>query len=185
MRWEALFDDMAAQLDQWESRELAGEAAERVRAERAKVQLVQRLLAHRGEVILTVAGAAVQGLVEDAAPQWLLLSAGAREVLIPVAAIDGVTGLTRQAAPEAGVVLRRLGLGHAVRAVARDRSEVQVSQVSGGVLTGTIDRVGADHFDLACHQPGQWRRVGNVNSIVTVPFTQVAQIWRATTGVER
>jgi hypothetical protein len=58
-----------------------------------------------------------------------------------------VAGLGTRAA-ELTEVERRLGLGHALRALARDRARVVVSTLSGDV-TGIIGAVGADFIELS------------------------------------
>ena len=42
----------------------------------------------------------------------------------------------------------RLGLGSALRALARDRARVTVHLVDGSAVAGTIDRVGADFLEV-------------------------------------
>ena len=68
--------------------------------------------------------------------------------LVPLGAVTAIRGLTPHSAGEGGVVERRLTLGHALRALARDRVIVQIV-THGGELTGRVERVGADHLDLA------------------------------------
>ncbi len=173
MRWEALFDDLEAQLAQQEARELSAEISERVRAERARVSLAERLLSHLGRPLrLRLGSGELAGVVRDVAPAWLVLNDPSAQVLVPISAIVTVEGLGRAAALPPGKVLRSLGFGHALRALARDRAAVRV-QTSAGALHGTIDRVGADHLDLAQHEPGQYRRPGNVASVATVAFAHV------------
>jgi len=46
------------------------------------------------------------------------------------------------------------------------------------VLTGTIDRVGADFLEMAEHALDVARRAGNVAGVRTVPFTGLALIRR-------
>lgn len=150
MRWEALFADMEAQLDAARTADLVVEVAELTRAERATVSLFDRLRAARGEplTVRTHGGEQVTGVLRDAATQWILLDAQGRSSLVPLGAVTAVRGLTRHSAGAAGVVERRLTLGHALRALARDRAVVQVV-TDGGELTGRVERVGADHLDLA------------------------------------
>lgn len=176
MRWQLLFDDLEAQLDRQEFSDLAAEVAERVRAERATIGLAERLMAHGGlDLRLTLTDGEVSGRVIDVAPQWLLLEEGPAQVLVPTTALVAVRGLGRAVAPEPGVVLRRLGLGHALRALARDRTPVAVC-AAGSVLTGTIDRVGSDHLDLAVHAPGEPRRAGAVSAVLAVAFAQIQAV---------
>lgn len=173
MRWEALFDDLEAILVAHEARELESLVAEQVRAEQARVELSRRLLAHAGHrLTLWLATGEVEGVVVDVAPSWLMLHDGPTQVLVPYTAISAVQGLGREVAVEPGVVLRALSLGHALRALARDRAGVAV-HLPGRIAHGTIDRVGADHFDLALHEPGQWRRRESVRGVATVAFGAV------------
>lgn len=175
MRWESLFDDLEAQLRRDEAQNLASEVAERARAERARITLAQRLLAQEGALRVRVGSLEVVGQVADAAPQWIVLEEAAGSVLVPTAMIEWVEGLTRRAHDDSGKVLRRLGLGHALRALARDRAGVRVG-VGAAVLDGTIDRVGADHVDLARHERGEWRRARSVTAVLAIPFAQVCWV---------
>lgn len=150
MRWEALFEDMEAQLAAVRVAELRADVAELTRAERATVHLGDRVRSAVGQpvVLQLAAGEPVRGVVLDAAPEWVLLDTGGpRRALVPVGAVVAIGGLTAHAAPPAGTVERRLGLGHALRALARDRVVVRVRLVSGDVA-GRVERVGADHVDL-------------------------------------
>jgi uncharacterized protein YjeT (DUF2065 family) len=176
VRWLSLFDDLEAQLDREERAGLDSELAERVRAERAAVGLGDRLLAHHGaRLALTLAGGRVQGVVRDVAPQWVLVVEDRTPVLVPTAAVVTVSGLARAVAPEPGTVLRRLGISHVLRGLARDRAAVTV-HAGRDVLAGTIDRVGADHLDLALHDPGEARRPGAVSAVVAVAFAHLQQV---------
>ena len=149
MRWDDLFADMEAQLEAARRADLAVEVAERTRAERSTVELVDRLRAACGATVrvLTRGDVRVTGVLVDAAAQWIVLDERGRDVLVPVAAVVAVGGLTPHVAPAAGVVERRLSLGHALRALARDRAVLRVA-TEGGELVGRGGRVGADHLDL-------------------------------------
>lgn len=150
MRWEALFADMEAQLAAGRLAEVRADVAELARAERASVGLAARARASVGRQVrvLVAGGDAHAGELVDAAPEWLLLATSpVRQALVPLTAVAAADGLVAHAAPEAGAVESRLGLGHALRALARDRSLVRVD-AAGTELSGRIDRVGADHLDL-------------------------------------
>lgn len=163
MRWEMLFADLEGQLDAARSAAVRFDVAELTRAERARVHLVDRLRASVGrDVRVHVADptlhplGVIEGRLVDAAVEWFLLTAGAGvQVLVPVGAVRAVRGLTSQVAPDAGAVERRLGLGHVVRALARDRADVQVL-TDAGVLAGRVDAVGADHLELAVGGSSWW-----------------------------
>ena len=177
MRWQGLFDDLEAQFDAAQAAELAGEVAERTRRESALLRLVDRLRAAQGApVTLTLPGAAVlRGRLVDAGSDWLLVEeGGGREVLVPLGAVLGVTGLGgRTAAPDDSPVAKRLDLRWALRGLARSRTGVALGLVDGSLVTGTLDRVAADHLDLAEHGLGELRRAGTVRQVRLVPLTAV------------
>ncbi|GEA83473.1 hypothetical protein CWIS_00645 [Cellulomonas sp. A375-1] len=150
MRWEALFADLEAGLDAAAAQDLRDEVAELTRAERAQVRLADRLRASRATPLRLVLrdGQSVDGVVVDTAPQWVLLAPDpVRRALVPVPAVTAVVGLAPYAAPSAGEVERRLALGHALRALARDRTAVRVD-ADGVSVSGRLERVGADHVDV-------------------------------------
>ncbi|MEJ5866139.1 hypothetical protein WDV85_00120 [Pseudokineococcus sp. 5B2Z-1] len=169
MRWQRLFEDLEAQLEQEAAAELRAEVADRTRAEQADVWLADRLRAAGAlEVALHLRdGAVVAGRVDDAAPEWVVLAEARGQALVPLASVASVAGLPRRVAPPAGEVLRRTSLRTALRALARDRAAVRVA-VAGAELAGTIDRVAGDHVDLALHAPGEPRRAGAVLEVRAV-----------------
>lgn len=180
MRWEALFEDLEAQLDAAQADELAAEVSDRSRREVARLHLLDRAtLAVGAQLSAGVAGAGtVAGRLIRSGPGWWLVSAGVAEVLVCTDAVSWVAGLPAIAAdPEStSEVARRLGLGYVLRGIARDRCAVAVVLRDATVLTGTVDRVGADFVDLAEHAPGEPRRSGSVRAARTVPFSAIAVI---------
>ena len=170
MRWQSLFDDFEAQIERHELAEVESEVTERTRAERASVLLAERLLAHHGETLrLGFPGGSLSGRVVDVAPQWVVVNDGRGDVLVPTASVASVAGLGRATSMPPSQVMRRLGLAHALRALSRDRASVRIASVAG-VFTGTIDRVGADHLDLAEHPVDELRRESAVRSVVALGF---------------
>ncbi len=181
VRWRGLFDDLEAQFDQVEAQELAGEVADRTRREAALVRLFDRLRSAIGaRVGAEVLGSGVlRGRLVDVGPDWLLLEEDAgRELLVPLVAVLGLTGLgAGSAVPGSeGAVARRLDLSWALRGLARSRTGVALVLVDGAVVTGTLDRVGADHLDVAEHGLGEARRAGAVRQVRLVPLTAVAVV---------
>ncbi len=172
MRWEALFADLEAQFAAHAAADRDAHVAELTRAERATVAIGNRLRGAQGASLSVRlrTGSTVEGRVVDAAPQWVLLRAHGQQVLIPMAAVAVVAGLGRISAPDPGVVESRLTLGHALRALARDRVLVRV-EVDGVELAGRIERVGADHLDLAAGHE-EPRRGG----LMAIPFTGICAV---------
>ena len=167
MRWEALFEDLESQLDAARAADRVAEVAERTRVERASVTLGDRLRAARGtRVTLRLRdGEAISGELVELADQWVLLAEGSRRWLVPTAAVGWVGGLAWHAVTGGGQVARRLSLGHALRALARDRVHVRV-QAQGVELAGRIDAVGTDHVDVVVVVP----EGGRVGAVWTVRF---------------
>ncbi|MCW2571428.1 MAG: hypothetical protein JWO88_1486 [Frankiales bacterium] len=179
MRWQRLFDDLEAQLAAADAAELEGEVADRTRRELALLRTVDRLAETRGHAIAaSVWGAGtVQGRLLDVGADWVLVEeTGLREVLVPLAAVLAVTGLgARTAVPDSeGEVGRRLDLRWALRGLARDRAGINVVLRDGSTVSGTLDRVGADHVELAEHAPGEARRAVAVRQVRLVPITALA-----------
>lgn len=183
MRWDELFDDLQAQAAAMTAAEVDAEVSERARIEAAKLTLQNRLgAAADSQLRLTCRGdLTITGTVGHLGSEWLLIDEGTgREALVHLAAILVVTGLGRLSRPDAsfGHVGRRLGLSSTLRAIGRDRSGVRVHLCDGTVLDGTIDRVGADFFELAEHEAGQLRRRGEVRNVVVVSFAALVAVRR-------
>lgn len=182
MRWERLFADLEAQLTAAEQAELAGEISDRTRRELARVRLVDRLREAEGTSVDVGLGAAgtVTGRVARVGVDWLLLdrTPGATETLVPLMAVTTLRGLgARSAARDSGGrVFARTGLGHALRAVARDRAQVSVLLRDGGAVAGVVDRVGEDHLDLVERAAGEPRRPGAAAGARTVSLAAIAAV---------
>ena len=174
MRWDELFDDLEGQLDAQAAAGLAGEVADRTRRELALVELADRVVSQGGRPLALhlLDGTSLEGVVTDVAQQWVVLQG---PVLVPLNAVVSLVGLGASAATTGrDGVRRRISLGSALRAVARDRSPVRLALADGSVHTGTLDVVGADHVDLAEHPDDQPRRAAAVQRVRTVPFTAIA-----------
>lgn len=176
MRWERLFADLEAQLEGELRRDLDAEVADRTRRELAQVDLGSRLSAQVGSPLTVTVrtGTVLQGDLRDVGADWLLVDRGRGEVLIPMAAVIGLTDLGVRARGDR--TARRFGLGYAARLLARDRATVLVTDLSGLRRSGTIDRVGGDFLDLAEHASGEPRRSANVLGRRTLPFAAVVTV---------
>jgi hypothetical protein len=183
-RWSALFGDLEAQADALAQVELEAELRDRVRREGALVRLADRLAPSVGRrVQLHVLGAGVvHGRLSDVGVDWLLLAEdGRREVLVPAAALLAVTGAAAQArAPGSeGEVARRLDLRWVLRRLARDRAVLSLVLREGSAFIGRLDRVGADHVELAEGASGEPYRSAPGRSARLVPLDAVALLRRS------
>ncbi|SDJ33419.1 hypothetical protein SAMN05444157_2870 [Frankineae bacterium MT45] len=184
IRWDGLFADLEAQADALAAAQRAAEVEDQVRIEVSRLRLIDRLRPSVGATlrIRYPQGVLVGGLLQRVGPDWLLLDEGSgRDALALLAPALSISGLGRSAAvPESeSLIESRLGLGHALRGIARDRSAVRVSLVDGSMLDGTVDRVGRDFLELATHAPGELRRHREVRDVLAVPFAALAVLRRA------
>lgn len=180
MRWQDLFADLEAQLIAEQRRELSAEVADRTRRERAEVTVLDRAARSVGELVTVVTAAGrVRGTLEDLGKDWLLLQEqGRHAALLPMSAVTAIVGLSVRSDDDRGLG-RRFGLGVALRAIARDRAAVAIHDIAGGLATGTIDAVGADHLDLAEHPADAIRRTTALTGHRVVPFAAIGIVRRA------
>ncbi|WP_068403252.1 hypothetical protein [Kribbia dieselivorans] len=173
MRWDRLFDDLEAQWDAEEHRERDAEVADRTRRERATVPLLDRFVAQlSAEVRLRLlAGVEAVGVVDEVGDGWLLLDTRPGVLLVRLDGVRAWPNPSMRAAPSKRA--RRFGVGYALRGISRDRRAVVVTDVTGGMLEGTVEAVGEDHFDLSEHPADAPRRAEHVRSRVAVPFSAV------------
>lgn len=169
MRWDDLFSDLEALVEEEDRAALDAEVADLARAERAALTLADRLRGHVGAAVrLTlVDGEPVEGRVDEVGATWVSL-AGSGDLLVPLGAVTAVAGLGAAASPQEPGLVRRLPFSVVLRGLSRDRRPVSVRLVGGTRLDGTIDRVGADHLDLAEHPADEPRRAAAVRGTVTL-----------------
>ena len=193
MRWDRFFDDLEDQLaSEWEAERAALDTeAERLRLSRVQLSERLTLLAAREGASPTVAsfdladGTTVRASVTGVGADWVALALAdgpGGAVVVPFASM-GAIGLphadllrTARPAPPRSPLAERLTFGFVLRDLVRRRAGVAVHLVSGRVLTGTIDRAGADHLDLAVHDQGAPRRADAVSGYRLVPFAAIAWI---------
>ncbi|CAL8898657.1 hypothetical protein KVA01_12420 [Kocuria varians] len=182
MRWDELFDDMESQLEQAHVRMVEQEAVETARAELSRLTLLERLAAHRdGPVRLRPAeGDTLEGVLADVGAGWAVVREHHLQHLVPLHSVVWWEGLPRrfEVLPDTSTI-RRLGMGHVLRALSTARVPVRVllrDHSGHGELEGTLDSVGQDFFDLAVHPADQFRRRRAVTSVRTVGFSAVALV---------
>lgn len=179
MRWSDLFADLEAQLQASDQAAMTAQVAEGTRRERALVSWADRAYTCISELLTvqTPAGP-VRGVLQDIGSDWMLLEEQARgSAIVPFAAVLSVVGLSSRSDDARGFG-RRFGIGVALRAIARDRGPVALLDRCGGVVTGTIDRVGSDHLDIAEHPADAVRRRSVVTGSRAVPFAALAIVRR-------
>ncbi len=194
MRWDRFFEDLEDQLaSEWEAERAALDTeAERLRLSR--VTLRERLVALSTDSAEGAApsfefadGASIAGRATAVGADWLGLEAsGTRSgaALVPLGAIVAVgmpeADVVRSARPLASTVrpslAERMTLGFVLRDLARRRIPVTVHLCGGRSLTGTVDRAGADHLDLALHEPGSPRRASEITGFRLVPLGAIAWV---------
>ena len=192
----APFDDLEAQAAQRPRPGAAAEVADRTRRERALVGLHERFAAATSGRWSSLAGGRCRPpsrLGGGKSYDWVLLDHRAehplavvpgpgderrvdRPVLVATAAIRAVTGLG--GAAQTGAVAKGFGLGSALPAVSRDRAVVDLVDVDGIALTGTIDTVGQDYLEVAEHSADLPRRTENVIAVRAVTFAGIAMVRR-------
>ncbi|MEN2738015.1 hypothetical protein ABCS02_09505 [Microbacterium sp. X-17] len=188
MHGDRFFEDLEHQLDaEWEAERAALDSeAERVRISR--LTLRDRLSALVGELPIgldLVSGEPAQGRLWAVGADWAGME-GPRgsHLLVPLAAIRGIRlplpdlllSTRADAAAARRSVAERMGLGFVLRAVARRRLPVLVRLDRDREVTGTIDRAGADHLDLALHPGDAPRRAEEVSGFAIVPFAAIVAI---------
>lgn len=188
VRWDRLFDDLEDQLaSEWEAERAALDTeAERLRL--ARVGLRARLEALAGGVVSVefVDGTVVTAAVGGVGADWVALDPqGARSgaLIAPLAAIAclgmphaDVLRSARPAASARSPLADRMTLGYVLRDLVRRRVAVALQLTHGRMLTGTVDRAGVDHLDIALHDPGSPRRAAEVTGHRLVPFSAVAWV---------
>jgi hypothetical protein len=184
MRWDALFADLEGQFAAAQTEERAAEITERARAEAGRLRLSDRLRVAVDDRLRLrcLGGVQVAGVLSAVGADWVLVREGAGgEALVATGAVVSVAGLSRYSAvPDSeGILASRLVLRHALRVIVQDRSSVRAHLVSGECVDGTIDRIGADHVDVAVHAAGELRRRREVRESVSIAIDGLVAVRRA------
>jgi hypothetical protein len=191
MRFDLLFDDLESQLETQLDADAAQHHIEEERLRAARTSMRERLAALArgcagGIRMRLVGGSAIEVAPTAVGADWLAgeLPGGA-EAIVPVAAVASLSlsaaqvraSRVRMPEPERPDLTARLAIGVVLRDLARRRVAVDVlSPLEPAALHGTIDRVGADHLDLAVHARGDARREGNVVEHRVLALSAVAMV---------
>jgi hypothetical protein len=195
MRFDLLFDDLEAQLET----RLAAEGAQQ-RGEEERLRAARTALRERIAALAETAGGSIRlrlidGSVVDLAPatvgrDWLAAELpGGGQCVVPLAAVASLALTTAQVAasrermPEPqpgqpkGGITAKLGIGVVLRDLARRRVPLDVvTRAEPAPVHGTIDRVGADHLDLAVHERDAARRASSVLEHRVIALAAITQL---------
>jgi hypothetical protein len=183
VRWDELFADLEGQLEHGlgaEEREAQLEE-ERLRVGRASLRDRIAAVATGGDPlgVRLVDGARLDLVPRTVGRDWASgdLSGSAAQVVLPLQAVAALlptpAQVERSLEPVAvGTVTDRISLAFVLRDLARRRRILQLTTL-GGVLTGTVDRVGRDHLDVAVHPADAFRRDSAVSRIEVLALSRL------------
>jgi len=201
MRWNNLFDDLEGQLEHGLTAEDADLAVEEERLRLGRLSMRDRLVALHAAAARDPSWA-VRLMLRTGEPlsirpvafgrDWVSAdvvdeSARKAQCVIPLAAIAMVSleraqvewslQSTEPPGPGRGLTAG-LGLAVVLRDLCRRRRaiELRLDGRIGGLVHGTIDRVGRDHVDLALHERGTPRREAEVAGFRIVPLAQIVVV---------
>ena len=176
-RFDDLLAGILAEAEAADAASMDADIAEVERATRAELRLLDRLRGQRQASIEIVGGGLVTGLIAAVGRDVVVVAADDGDWVIPAWGVAAVIELGF-GAREVASPSERLGFASVARAWARQRSVVRVLRTGAGPLDGTMDAVGADHLDLAEHDPGEPRRPEAVRRRLTVPLGAIAALRR-------
>lgn len=196
VHWDRIFENLEGELAaEWESERAVLDAeSERLRISRLELRTRLRVLcAEAAAITLDLPGHRIRARLQSLGADWLaaVVTDGAPSSpramrIIPLHAIMGMSidhGLLLasldEGDPTPPTLRERMTLGFLLRDFARRRVPVRIIVADGVDLHGTVDRAGADHFDLALHDPGAARTAGAVQSFRVIPFAAIASIQTA------
>ncbi len=195
VHWDRLFEDLEGQLaSEWEAERAALDAeSERLRISRLDLRSRLRVLcAREASATIDLAGTGrFRARLQSLGADWVAAlgapdegGAASRAVrLLPLHAIHGIAvdhgallGSLDDTGDEPPSLRERMTLGFVLRDLARRRVAVRLTSVDGDDLHGTIDRAGADHLDIALHDPGDARLADAVRGFRIIPFAAIASV---------
>lgn len=192
MRWDHLFDDLSAQLEHELSAERGDLEHEEERLRLGRLPLRERLVALRRSAsaeqvvaLQLVTGEHLRVRLVTVGRDWFAGSVDAAprptQIAVPFSAVDALLLTPAQATgslvpvAESSELGARLGLSFLLRDLARRRAAVSV-RTTLGECTGTIDRVGRDHVDLAEHDRDEPRRASAIERVRVIPLENLVSV---------
>ena len=186
MRWDELFADLEGQLEAGIGAEEREAEIEEERLRLGRLSLRDRIAAiatDRDPLRIRLIDGAVIALVpRTIGRDWVAgdLAGTTAQAVLPLHAVAALLPTPTQRArswqpPAPGALTDRLGLPFLLRDLARRRRTLELV-LRAGPVTGTIDRVGRDHLDVAIHPIDEWRRDSAVTRIEIVAVADVVLI---------
>lgn len=190
MRWDHLFDDLAGQLEHELQSEETDLQFEEERLRLGRLALRDRLTALKSAPdpsmahvhVLVCSGDSFKVRVVTVGRDWVAGDLHGppsdQQAIIPFSAIESLTLTPVQASDSLesrgprSELAERLGIAFLLRDLCRRRSTITLVTATGST-SGTIDRVGRDHLDLAMHEHDRPRRMSEVQHVKVVPFDQL------------
>lgn len=174
MRWDALFADLQTQVSAQQQEDFEANVAETIALEWSRTGVADRLRAHVGQrpVLTLQDGQSVHLDIRSVGSDWLSGVGSGHQWLIPLSALQTISGLMRRSEAEASPVRQRLSITSPLRALAQAREHVTVHLASGVLIEGGLLGVGRDFLDI--------RSDASVQPVRTVPLgavTAVRSVW--------
>ncbi|MBA8816618.1 hypothetical protein FHX48_001691 [Microbacterium halimionae] len=187
MQWDRFFDDVEQQFAGEQAAERAALESESTRLRLAAVTFRERLLSFAvgaAFIRLSTEGGDVSGVLSAVGVDWVALDgAAAGAMVVPLGALLSVgvertmaVSVERSSEPRRRALEDTMTWGFIMRDFMRRRIPVTLILIDGKQLSGTIDRAGADHLDLALHDRGVARRESEVTGLRLVPFGAIASL---------
>lgn len=186
MRWNELFADLEAQLQfgQWQAVEQ--DAAELTRGLWAEIRLIDRLRGALGQQVrlMLADGRVLICRLEVVGPSWIGGIGETAALLVTREAILAVDADLQRATIPRKPLQAGPSMVAIYRMLARRREPVQILARNGQLLAeGTIDRVGADHVDVALHARDEFRRGAALRGMRTIPFDAIQMLQASPMGL--
>ena len=193
MRWERLFQDLEDQLDRETDAELEDIARDEERLRIARMSLMERVRDFLGlprdvpELLLSVSQLILSCAVIRCGRDWILVHVRepvslAGTALVPITAVRSIRiGATRDneiRRPPVALAETQQGLSSEIaftfvlRDLCRRRRHVTL-RCGTSETSGTIERVGKDHMDIAVHSARLQRSAQPVSHVEIVPLIRI------------
>lgn len=185
VEWDHLFEDLEGQLvAEWEADRAALDAeSERLRISKLTLRERLRAIGTDGPRLMLelVDGDRWDTTLRTIGADWIgvQVTGDARLRVVQLASVDAIgadhgTLLAGLAADPVPAGLReRMTFGFVMRDLARRHAPVTIARRGADPQHGTIDRAGADHLDLALHDPGEPRRARSVRGFRLISLDAV------------